>query len=164
MLQKNKSSSETLNIITNVFQRMNTIEFYLSPSHTYLTTWSGYRGIIHKLSDLLQTPSGTTLTWGASTWTGGASGASGGDTCLLREDEATNAWILKVYAFASNELESIGCCKSKFLSLQTDACCYTLPSLNLSWLSAIVPIIKPHKYYIVEKNQILVEYKNAFQY
>lgn len=116
--------------------------------------WFLYRGNNNKLYMPLPNSSRVaTSTTNASSWTIGASRASGDDIILLWEDKVRDAWTLEVDVFALNKLELTCGCEGQTLSLQTNACCDTLPSLIRSYLSFILSIITPHNQCKVENNQ-----------
>lgn len=75
-------------------------------------------------------------------------------TCLIKEYEDGDAWAQEADTSTSTKLEPTNAYSDIAFSLQTDACHTTLSFLNLSWLSAMIPIIRPYKHYANETNEI----------
>lgn len=116
---------------------------FTSSSQTCLTVWSRYISNSDKSDGPPPNPSGVSSACGDS-------GAWVGDTCLIRKDEGGNAWSPLVDAPASTGLEAISVYDDRVISLWTNTCCTILLCLNLSRLSAIMSINKPHKHYTYE--------------
>lgn len=70
-------------------------------------------------------------------------------TSILWEDKGGDAQTVEVDAPASTALETKDAYDDKFFPLITNAYYATLLCFNLSMLSVIMPVSKPHKHYTV---------------
>lgn len=77
-------------------------------------------------------------------------GGKDNSNASIVQDECRNAWTLKFDAFVSTGLETTSACDDSLFFLWTDSCCATLSCLNLSWLSAIMPMSQPKKHHTYE--------------
>lgn len=117
-----------------------------------MAVWFGYRGKSDNLNWPPPNPcgaSGVCGALGAYYRDSSTCCASKGDTCLQQEDG-----VEEDNATTTTELEIIGVCEARDLSLRTDACCVTLLFLNLSCLSTMMPKSKPHQHYTYETQRV----------
>lgn len=114
-------------------------------SHTCSTSWSTYIGNIDvSYCPFLNSSKTVESETGSSTRTGGDFGAATGDTCL-REKQSRRHLNPRSWCICIKWTGIVGGCKSLTLFLRTNACSDILSSLNRSWLSAMLLIIKPNK-------------------
>lgn len=126
---------------------------FTSLFHTCLGAWSGYKGNINKSYGAPPNSPGTIASLlGASTYISGVSWASGGDTCVLWEEEAGDAWSLEVDVSLSKRLEFTGSYEGLALFLRTDV-------FDLGYHPCCL-YFKPHKHHTVEKMKLKLNIMN----